>query len=162
MLTGDAESSAALIAKKVGVDQYFAQLLPGDKVTHVETLLAKQQKNASLVFVGDGINDAPVLTRADVGVAMGGIGSDAAIESADVVLMTDQPARIVTGIQIAKKTMGIIHQNIALALGVKFIVMGLGLFGVASMWLAVFADVGVSILAILNSIRALHVKKFLD
>ena len=162
MLTGDAHSTAEIIAKEAGVDTFYAQLLPGDKVTHVESLLAKQQPKGCLVFVGDGINDAPVLTRADIGVAMGGIGSDAAIESADVVLMTDQPARLVTGIQVAKKTMSIIHQNIALALGIKFIVMTLGVFGIASMWLAVFADVGVSILAILNSVRALNVKKFLD
>lgn len=161
MLTGDTEAVAAAVAKAAGVDSFAAQLLPGDKVTHLEALMQEKSPKGTLIFVGDGINDAPVLARADIGVAMGGLGSDAAIEAADVVLMTDQPMRLAAGIRIARKTVNIVHQNIVLALGVKLLVMLLGAFGYANMWAAVFADVGVSVLAILNAIRALNSKKLM-
>ncbi|MEG1390955.1 MAG: heavy metal translocating P-type ATPase [Angelakisella sp.] len=161
MLTGDAQSAAEIAAKAAGVDSFAAQLLPGDKVSHVEALMQERSPKGTLIFVGDGINDAPVLARADVGVAMGGLGSDAAIEAADVVLMTDQPLRLAAGIRIARKTIGIVRQNIVLALGIKLLVMLLGALGYANMWAAVFADVGVSVLAILNAMRALNTKKFL-
>lgn len=157
MLTGDKEEIAKATAKKVGADQYFAQLLPGDKVTQIEKLMDGAGDGAT-VFVGDGINDAPVLSRADVGVAMGAIGSDAAIEAADVVLMDDDLTKLSLAIKIARKTLRIVRQNIVFALGVKGVVLLLGAFGVATMWEAVFADVGVSVLAILNAMRALKVK----
>lgn len=159
MLTGDTQAAAEVIAQAAGVDSFVAQLLPGDKVTQLEALMEEKSPRGTLIFVGDGINDAPVLARADVGVAMGGLGSDAAIEAADVVLMTDQPLRLAAGIRIARKTTRIVRQNIVLALGVKLLVMLLGAFGYAGMWAAVFADVGVSVLAILNAIRALNSKK---
>ena len=151
MLTGDQEHVAATVARKVGVDEYHAQLLPADKVSHVERLL----KGGTLAFVGDGINDAPVLTRADIGIAMGALGSDAAIEAADVVLMDDHPSKIATAIRIARRTLAIARQNIVFAIGVKVAVLLLAVVGLATMWLAVFADVGVTVLAVLNAMRAL-------
>lgn len=157
MLTGDKAQIAQEVAQKVGADQYFAELLPGDKVSRIEQLMENGQDGAT-VFVGDGINDAPVLSRADVGVAMGAIGSDAAIEAADVVLMDDDLRKLPTAITIARKTLRIVRQNIIFALGVKGVVLLMGAFGVATMWEAVFADVGVSVIAILNAMRALRVK----
>ena len=156
MLTGDATAAAAAVAKELGVDEFHAELLPADKVDRVETLL--KQTAGKLVFVGDGINDAPVLTRADIGIAMGALGSDAAIEAADIVLMDDKPSKIATAIRISRKTVRIVRQNIVFALGVKAIVLVLGAFGMAPMWLAVFADVGVAFLAILNAMRCLRVE----
>ena len=158
MLTGDREEVAAAVAKKLGIDEYHAQLLPGDKVERVEQLLAAEGPREKLAFVGDGINDAPVLTRADVGIAMGAMGSDAAIEAADIVLMDDKPSNIAKAINVARKTMGIVWQNIVFALGVKMIILVLAALGIASMWLAVFGDVGVAIIAILNAMRAMNVK----
>ena len=160
MLTGDREEVAAAVASDLGIDEYRAQLLPQDKVTALELLLSVEREGAKLAFVGDGINDAPVLMRADVGSAMGGMGSDAAIEAADVVLMDDKPSHIASSIYIARKTVGIVWQNIIFAIGVKVIIMILALpfIGLASMWLAVFGDVGVACLAILNAMRALRVK----
>ena len=157
MLTGDRKEAAAHVAKKLGITEYHAELLPADKVTNVEKLFSKKSDNGKLIFVGDGINDAPVLARADIGIAMGGLGSDAAIEAADVVIMTDEPSKIVKAMEISKKTVGIVHQNIALALGIKFLVLILAALGFASMWAAVFADVGVAFLAILNAMRAMKV-----
>ena len=159
MLTGDQERIAKQVAEELGVDRVYAELLPYQKVEHVEQLLANQSKNKSLVFVGDGMNDAPVLARADVGVAMGAIGSDAAIEAADVVLMEDDPMALVKAIDQAKQTKFILYQNIIFALGVKILVMILIAFGLATMWSAVFADVGVTVLAVINSTRALKSKK---
>ncbi len=156
MLTGDREEVAAAVADDLQLDEYHAQLLPQDKVTLVEELLEKEE--GKLSFVGDGINDAPVLMRSDVGIAMGAMGSDAAIEAADVVLMDDKPSKIALAIRIARKTMRIVWQNIVFALGVKFAILGLAAFGLANMWLAVFADVGVAVLAILNAMRAMKVK----
>ena len=156
MLTGDRKDVAEAVARELGVDGVYSELLPADKVAQVEKLLAKQQKGEKLAFVGDGINDAPVLSRADVGIAMGALGSDAAIEAADVVLMDDNPQKIATAIRISKRTLTIVHQNIAFALGVKFIVLILSALGLGNMWIAVFADVGVSVLAILNAMRALR------
>ncbi len=161
MLTGDTEAAAKAVAQELGIDEVHAQLLPADKVERVEGLLAqKSSPSAALAFVGDGINDAPVLTRADVGIAMGALGSDAAIEAADVVLMDDNPAKIATAMRISRKTLRIVKQNIWFALGVKGAVLLLGAFGVATMWEAVFADVGVAFLAILNAMRCLHVEEF--
>ncbi len=158
MLTGDRRESAAPVASALGVDEYYADLLPGDKVGQVEALLDQQKTGDYLAFVGDGINDAPVLMRADVGIAMGSMGSDAAIEAADIVIMDDNLERIPVMIRIARKTMRIVHQNIVFALGVKILVLILGAVGVANMWEAVFADVGVAVIAILNSMRALNTK----
>lgn len=158
MLTGDSTPVAAHIAAQLGLDEFHSELLPEDKVAYMEALRA-QLRNGTLVFVGDGINDAPVLAQADVGIAMGGLGSDAAIEAADVVIMDDHPARIPIAISIARRTMAIVRQNIVFALGVKAIVLLMGALGVATMWEAVFADVGVSVIAILNSMRALKIKK---
>ena len=138
------------------LDKYYAQLLPDQKVEKVELLDGKKRPGSKLAFVGDGINDAPVLSRADVGIAMGSMGSDAAIEAADVVLMDDDPRKIADIVRISRKTMGIVMQNIVFALGVKFVVLAMGAFGVANMWEAVFADVGVSVIAILNAMRALR------
>ena len=160
MLTGDTEATAKAVAGDLGLDEYHAQLLPAGKVEQVERLLGDKTPGAALAFVGDGINDAPVLTRADVGIAMGALGSDAAIEAADIVLMDDNPAKIVTAIRISRKTLRIVKQNIWFALGVKFAVLILGAFGMATMWAAVFADVGVAFLAILNAMRCLRVKEF--
>lgn len=159
MLTGDKAEVGKAVAEKLGLDKSYGGLLPGDKVHKVEELLKQKAENMNLAFVGDGINDAPVLARADVGIAMGGIGSDAAVEAADMVIMTDEPLRIVDGIQIARKTMRIVKQNIVFAIGVKVLVLILVAAGFATMWAAVFADVGVSVLAILNAVRALHYKR---
>ncbi|MCI6639943.1 MAG: cadmium-translocating P-type ATPase [Pygmaiobacter massiliensis] len=156
MLTGDSERSASQVAKQLGVDEYRAGLLPADKVAQVEQLLGKTGPDEKLVFVGDGINDAPVLARADIGVAMGGLGSDAAIEAADIVLMNDAPSGVATACTIARCTLAIVRQNVVFALAVKLAVLALGAFGFANMWEAVFADVGVSVIAILNATRALH------
>lgn len=157
MLTGDRKEAAAHVAASLGITEYQAELLPADKVTIVEKLFAQKGGNGKLIFVGDGINDAPVLARADIGIAMGGLGSDAAIEAADIVIMTDEPVKIVKAMEISKKTLGIVHQNIAMALGIKFLVLILAALGYASMWAAVFADVGVAFLAILNAMRAMKV-----
>ena len=159
MLTGDRKAAADAAAKELGVTEVLSELLPGDKVEKVETLLTEGGKGKTLAFVGDGINDAPVLARADVGVAMGAIGSDAAIEAADVVLMDDDPGKLALTMRIARKTMSIVRQNIVFALGVKAICLILGALGIAGMWLAIFADVGVLILCVLNATRAMSVKK---
>lgn len=159
MLTGDKEEVGEAVGRKLGIDKVYGSLLPGGKVEKVEELLSKESDGKNLAFVGDGINDAPVLARADVGIAMGGIGSDAAVEAADVVIMTDEPSKIVDAIRIARKTLGIVRQNIVFAIVVKVLVLLLTAAGIATMWAAVFADVGVSVLAILNSIRALSYKK---
>ena len=161
MLTGDADAVGKKVAQKLGLDQAYTELLPADKVDRVEAILKQTREKGKLVFVGDGINDAPVLARADVGIAMGGLGSDAAIEAADVVLMTDEPSKISAVVRIARKTIRIANENIVFALGVKLLVLILGATGYANMWAAVFADVGVSVIAILNAIRAMRVKKFL-
>lgn len=158
MLTGDRTETAADVAKKLGIKEFHAELLPADKVGHVERLLSEQREGEFLAFVGDGINDAPVLARADVGIAMGGLGSDAAIEAADVVLMDDQPSKIALAIRIARRTLRIARQNVAFAIGVKIAVLILATFGLATMWMAVFADVGVTVLAVLNAMRALSGK----
>ena len=158
MLTGDADAVGKKVAGQLHLDQVYTELLPADKVDRVENLLKQKSEKGTLAFVGDGINDAPVLARADVGIAMGGLGSDAAIEAADVVLMTDEPSKIAAVMKIARKTIRIANQNIVFALGVKFLVLILGALGYANMWAAVFADVGVSIIAILNAIRAMRVK----
>ena len=155
MLTGDAESVAESVAMSLGIDEAYGGLLPADKVQKVEDLMAGKSAKGKLIFVGDGINDAPVLARADVGIAMGGLGSDAAIEAADVVIMTDEPSKVPAAIKIAKRTLSIARQNIAIALGVKGAVLALGALGMASMWAAVFADVGVTLIAVLNAIRVL-------
>ena len=158
MLTGDREEVAADVAAKLGLDEYHAQLLPADKVERVEALLAAEGEKGKLAFVGDGINDAPVLTRADVGIAMGAMGSDAAIEAADIVLMDDKPSNIARAKRVARKTMRIVWENIVFALAVKLVILVLAAFGVANMWLAVFGDVGVAIIAILNAMRAMRVE----
>lgn len=158
MLTGDLRPVAEQAAGELGIDQVFSELLPGDKVAKVEEMLAEQTGRGKLAFVGDGINDAPVLSRADIGIAMGAMGSDAAIEAADVVLMDDDPQKLVKAIRIAKKCMAIVRQNIVFAIGIKLLCLVLGAVGLASMWLAIFADVGVMVLAVLNAIRALFVK----
>lgn len=155
MLTGDREEVARAVADQLGLDEYHAQLLPGDKVERVEQIMDTVREN--LAFVGDGINDAPVLTRADVGIAMGAMGSDAAIEAADIVLMDDKPSKIALAIRVARKTMGIVRQNIVFAIGVKVLILVLAAFGFANMWLAVFGDVGVAVIAILNAMRAMRV-----
>ena len=160
MLTGDTEATAKSVARELGLDEYHAQLLPADKVERVEELLSRKSSGAALAFVGDGINDAPVLSRADVGIAMGALGSDAAIEAADIVLMDDNPAKIALAMRISRKTLRIVKENIWFALGVKGVVLLLGAFGTATMWEAVFADVGVAFLAILNAMRCLHVEEF--
>ena len=159
MLTGDGKAMAEHIAADLGVDQVYSELLPGDKVEKVEELLEAKPKKAKIAFVGDGINDAPVLSRADFGIAMGAMGSDAAIEAADVVLMDDEPAKIVKAIKISRKCIGIVYQNIYFAIGVKLLCLFLGAIGVANMWAAIFADVGVMVLAVLNAIRALFTKR---
>jgi Cd2+/Zn2+-exporting ATPase len=159
MLTGDADAVGQKVAGELMLDQAYTELLPADKVDRLEELMKVKSTKGKLIFVGDGINDAPVLARADIGIAMGGLGSDAAIEAADVVIMTDEPSKIATVINLSKKTLRIVRQNIILALGVKGVVLVLGAFGLASMWAAVFSDVGVSVIAILNAIRALNIKK---
>jgi Cd2+/Zn2+-exporting ATPase len=158
MLTGDTKAVAESVAKDLGIDTVYSQLLPGDKVEKVEKLLADKPEKAKLAFVGDGINDAPVLARADIGIAMGAMGSDAAIEAADVVLMDDDPLKIAKAIKISRKCLGIVKENIAFALVVKFACLALVALGVANMWAAIFADVGVMVLAVLNAIRALRVR----
>ena len=159
MLTGDIDKVAQQVAGELGVDRVYSELLPADKVSKVEELLAKKTEKEKLAFVGDGINDAPVLSRADIGIAMGALGSDAAIEAADVVLMDDDPMKIVKAIRIAKKCMRIVYENIYFAIGIKVICLLLGAVGIANMWVAIFADVGVMIIAVLNAIRTLFVKK---
>lgn len=159
MLTGDAKNVAEQVAKELGIDEVYSGLLPGDKVSKVEELLEAKGAKEKLAFVGDGINDAPVLSRADIGIAMGALGSDAAIEAADVVLMDDDPLKIATAIRIARKCLGIVYQNIYFAIGIKVVCLILGAVGIANMWLAIFADVGVMIIAVLNAIRALFVRK---
>lgn len=159
MLTGDAKKIGERVADQLGLDRVYTELLPADKVEQVETLFAEKSPRGKLAFVGDGINDAPVLARADIGIAMGALGSDAAIEAADIVIMTDEPSKIATAIRVSKKTLRIVKQNITFALLVKGMVLLLGALGIASMWAAIFADVGVAILAILNAIRMLNVKK---
>ncbi len=159
MLTGDSETVGQSVAKELGMDEAYTQLMPDDKVEKTEKLLAEKNTKSTLAFVGDGINDAPVLARADVGIAMGALGSDAAIEAADVVLMDDKPAKLVTALKISRKTMRILRQNIVFALSVKAVVLLLSAFGLASMWVAVFADVGVMILAVCNAVRAMRWKK---
>ncbi len=156
MLTGDRNEVAQDVASKLGINEYYAQLMPTDKVTHVEQLLGSKAKGKALAFAGDGINDAPVLARADVGIAMGGLGSDAAIEAADVVLMDDKPTKVARAIAIARRTLNIARQNVWFAIGVKLAVLVLATFGIATMWMAVFADVGVTVIAVLNSMRALN------
>ena len=157
MLSGDNEETAKKVGDLVGIDKVYGNLLPQDKVRIFEQIMEENQ--GKVAFVGDGVNDAPVLARADIGIAMGGLGSDAAIEASDIVIMTDEIGKVVTGINIAKNTKKIVTQNIVLALAIKLIVLVLGAFGKATMWEAVFADVGVSIIATLNSIRALKVEK---
>ncbi len=157
MLTGDLNKVAEHVAANLGVDEVHSELLPGDKVSEVERLLHEKRKNAKLAFVGDGINDAPVLSRADIGIAMGAMGSDAAIEAADVVLMDDDPLKIAKAIKISRKCIAIVYQNIVFALGVKLVCLALGAFGIANMWTAIFADVGVMVIAVINAIRALRV-----
>ena len=158
MLTGDNKSIGSKVAKELGLDKVYAELLPADKVEKLEELFSQKSKKNKLAFVGDGINDAPVLARADIGIAMGGLGSDAAIEAADVVIMTDEPSKIATAMKISKKTLKIAHQNIVFAIGIKIIVLILSAFGITTMWAAIFADVGVTIIAVLNAFRALNVK----
>ena len=159
MLTGDSDKVAQSVARELGIDRVYSQLLPEDKVNRIEELLKSKQKNEMVAFVGDGINDAPVLSRADVGIAMGALGSDAAIEASDVVLMDDSPLKISKAIRISRKCLRIVYENIYFAIGVKFICLVLGAVGIANMWVAIFADVGVMIIAVLNAIRALNVKK---
>lgn len=158
MLTGDNKSIGSKVAKELGLDKVYAELLPADKVEKLEELFSQKSKKGKLAFVGDGINDAPVLARADIGIAMGGLGSDAAIEAADVVIMTDEPSKIATTMKISKKTLKIANQNIVFAIGIKIIVLILSAFGITTMWAAIFADVGVTIIAVLNAFRALNVK----
>lgn len=155
MLTGDAKEVADAVAKELGIDQVCSELLPADKVRNVEELLLENKGNGNLAFVGDGINDAPVLTRADIGIAMGAMGSDAAIEAADVVLMDDDPMKISQAIRISRKCLAIVNQNTWFSIGIKLVVLLLGAVGIANMWFAIFADVGVMILAVLNAMRAL-------
>ena len=156
MLTGDREAVAAHVAQELGLDEYHAALMPADKVTHVERLLREEAATGSLAFVGDGINDAPVLKRADLGIAMGALGSDAAIDAADVVLMDDNPSKIALAVRIARRTIRIARQNVWFAIGVKVAVLLLATVGIGTMWMAVFADVGVTVLAVLNAMRALR------
>lgn len=160
MLTGDSKKTGTAVANTLGIDEVYTELLPADKVSHAETLLKQKNPKKTLAFVGDGINDAPVLSRADIGISMGAIGSDAAIEASDIVLMDDDPKKIALAIRIAKRTLSIAYQNIFFALGVKGVVLLLGAFGIVGMWAAVFADVGVSVIAILNAMRVLNIKKY--
>ena len=159
MLTGDASAVAEHVAQKLGIDRVYSQLLPADKVERVEQLLAERKGRGNLAFVGDGVNDAPVLSRADIGIAMGALGSDAAIEAADIVLMDDDPLKIAKAIKISRKCLGIVYENIVFAIGIKLICLALGALGLANMWLAIFADVGVMVIAVLNAIRCLFVDK---
>jgi Cd2+/Zn2+-exporting ATPase len=161
MLTGDRKAVAANVAEIIGLDQYHAELMPADKVTLAENIINSKSGRGSVIFVGDGINDAPVLARADAGVAMGGLGSEAAIEASDIVIMDDQPSKLASIIKIARKTLRIAKQNVIFALAIKFAVLILGAVGLANMWLAVFADVGVAVICIINSMRCLNVNKFI-
>ena len=156
MLTGDARPAAQSVAAAVGIDTVYAELLPQDKAAHLERLLAVERAGRTLAYIGDGINDAPVLARADIGIAMGGIGADAAIEAADVVLMTDEPRRLVSLLALARRTVRIARENIALAVGIKAAVLLLGALGWVNLWAAIFADVGVTLLAVLNAMRAMR------
>lgn len=158
MLTGDAKQVGEKVASELGIDTVYTNLLPADKVERLEALLSSKNSKETLAYVGDGINDAPVLARADIGIAMGGLGSDAAIEAADIVIMEDEPSKIATAIAISRKTLRIVKQNIVFALGVKILVLIMAAFGMSNMWEAVFADVGVSVIAILNAIRVLKYK----
>jgi Cd2+/Zn2+-exporting ATPase len=158
MLTGDTKETAGKIAAETGIDEYYSDLLPGDKVEQVEKIF-KEEKKGKLLFCGDGINDAPVISRADVGVAMGGLGSDIAVEAADVIIMNDDPRKIGSAITIAKRTLRIVYENIIFALSVKFLLLVLGAAGLASMWMAVFGDVGVTFIAVLNAMRLVLGKK---
>jgi len=159
MLTGDAQRVAEQVASDLGITKVYSELLPAQKVEKVEELLTSKAEKDKLAFVGDGINDAPVLSRADIGIAMGALGSDAAIEAADIVLMDDDPLKIVKAIRISKKCMRIVYENIYFAIGIKILCLILGALGIANMWLAIFADVGVMVIAVLNAIRVLFVKK---
>ena len=159
MLTGDNHAAAQQVAQALGIDTVYDQLLPGDKVEKVEQLLSAKSTRGNLAFVGDGINDAPVLGRADIGIAMGAMGSDAAIEAADVVLMDDDPLKIAKAIKISRKCVGIVYQNIVFAIAIKVLALILVALGAANMWIAIFADVGVMVLSVLNAIRAMFVKK---
>lgn len=159
MLTGDAKNVGEQVAKELGIGEVYAELLPADKVSLVEKLLEQKSGKEKLAFVGDGINDAPVLSRADIGIAMGALGSDAAIEAADIILMDDDPLKIAKAIKISRKCLRIVYENIVFAIGIKLICLVLGALGIANMWLAIFADVGVMVIAVLNAIRALFVKK---
>ena len=159
MLTGDSRTVADSVAAELGIDEVYSELLPGDKVAKVEELLARKGSKEKLAFVGDGINDAPVLSRADIGIAMGAMGSDAAIEAADIVLMDDDPLKIAKAIKISRKCLRIVYENTYFAIGIKLICLVLGAVGIANMWLAIFADVGVMVIAVLNAIRALFVHK---
>ena len=159
MLTGDAKNVADYVAEELGISEYHGELLPGDKVELTEKLLQEKAETKKLIFVGDGMNDAPVLARADIGIAMGGLGSDAAIEAADIVIMNDQPSKIATAMKISRKTLKIVKQNIVFAIGIKVVVLIMAALGRASMWAAVFADVGVAFLAILNAMRAMKVEE---
>ena len=159
MLTGDRKEVGEDIAKKLGLDEVYTELLPDGKVNKVEELLKEKSPKGKLAFVGDGINDAPVLALADIGIAMGGLGADSAIEASDIVIMTDEPSKLINAIKISKKTMRIVKENIIFAIGIKIAVLILTAIGLSTMWEAVFADVGVSIIAILNSLRVLSVKK---
>ena len=158
MLSGDIRKVAEKVAEELGLDEVYSELLPADKVEKVEELIGTKKEKEKLAFVGDGINDAPVLGRADIGIAMGAMGSDAAIEAADVVLMDDDPLKIAKAIRISRKCLGIVYQNIVFAIGIKLICLALGAVGLANMWLAIFADVGVMVIAVLNAVRALFVK----
>jgi Cd2+/Zn2+-exporting ATPase len=159
MLTGDAKSVGEAVAEEIGISEVRTELLPADKVTAIEELLAAKKEKEMVAFVGDGINDAPVLGRADIGIAMGALGSDAAIEAADIVLMDDDPLKIAKAIRISRKCMRIVYENIYFAIGIKLLCLALGAVGIANMWLAIFADVGVMVLAVLNAIRALWTRK---
>ena len=159
MLTGDSKRVADQVAADLGIQEVYSELLPADKVSKVEELLSKKTEKEKLAFVGDGINDAPVLSRADIGIAMGALGSDAAIEAADIVLMDDDPLKISKAIKIARKCIRIVYENIYFAIGIKVLCLILGALGIANMWVAIFADVGVMIIAVLNAIRSLFVKK---
>ena len=159
MLTGDAKAVADHVAAGLGVDEVHSELLPADKVERVEELLQSRNRREKLAFVGDGINDAPVLSRADIGIAMGAMGSDAAIEAADIVLMDDDPVKIALAMRISRKCLRIVYENIAFALGVKALCLILGALGIAGMWMAIFADVGVMVIAVLNAIRCLKIKR---
>ena len=162
MLTGDGKNAAGQIAKELRIQEYYSELLPYHKVEIMEKILQEVQPGKKVIFVGDGINDAPVLARADIGIAMGGLGADVSIEAADLVIMNDQPSKIITAIRISHKTLFIVKENIVMALGIKMLVLLLAALGIATMWAAVFADVGVAFLAILNAMRAMRIKEYVS